>query len=235
MQASSAGQYRRPAEGPSLALEMLVAKSRFRQMAASSIVPRPPTQIGLAHRVEADEFICELDRISPATAKRRYKGASHQVSPEAWQRRLHGFSQKHLFVQQRLKEGSSGTMPVLPMMANDLKAIADSGGPSDGKIALIYADGNSFSKFSRQWVHGGNPAAADVYRRLQKTTTSCAAASLNFLPGWCLVRWRWAITAAWCGTRTTKRRMPAAPSTQGSPVGLTRSNAQAGNPSLGRQ
>ena len=155
------------AEGPSLALEMLVAKSRFHQMAASSIVPRPPKQIGLAHKVEAEEFICELDRISPADAKRVYKGSEHSVSPEAWQRRLHGFNRKHLFVQQRLKEGFSGTVPVLPMMANDLKAIADNGGPSDGKIALIYADGNSFNKFSRQWVHGGTPSAADVYRRLQ--------------------------------------------------------------------
>ena len=104
--------------------ESLLAKNRFRQMCSPSIAF--PSQ-------EKKALPCSEDRLRPAAP-------SFGVSKSVHIRREHGRSQK-----QRFYERATG-LQGLPPFSNDLGelALAQDRGNLNGKMAVIYVDGNGF-------------------------------------------------------------------------------------------
>ncbi|MEI6393324.1 MAG: hypothetical protein WCT12_19745 [Verrucomicrobiota bacterium] len=116
-------------------VEGLLAANRWRQMQAATLaLPR-------ANSTNADpnKPACGFDGLRPAinSGSDTHKVRDRYLSDSVWQRREYGRSKKQSFYQ---KTGIAN----LPAFAEDFAAIATGIKPLDGKLAIFYADGNSF-------------------------------------------------------------------------------------------
>lgn len=116
-------------------VEGLLAANRWRQMQASTLAIPP------ANSTNADwnKPACGLNGLRPAVKGRdthRFRGKL--LSDSVYQRREYGRNKKQKFYEDAT--GLSG----LPKFAEEFEAIATGIKPLDGKLAIFYADGNSF-------------------------------------------------------------------------------------------
>ena len=116
-------------------VEGLLAANRWRQMQAATLAI-PPANSTNADR---NKPACGFDGLRPAinSGSDTHKVRDRYLSDSVWQRREYGRSKKQSFYQ---KTGIAN----LPAFAEDFAAIATGIKPLDGKLAIFYADGNSF-------------------------------------------------------------------------------------------
>ncbi|MQX38170.1 hypothetical protein GHC57_16770 [Roseospira navarrensis] len=155
--------------------ECLSARIRFAQLMAPSLaVPTVPEGERLRYGREA-VAVCGLDQVRPAAGPPRLmKGSDYALSPSTRWRRSHGVAKKKRFYAEVLKRdipGGEGPLPKLDQaeFALHFKQIAasrDNWGPLANKMAVLYLDGNSFSKIQngivRAATDGPSGAEADA-------------------------------------------------------------------------
>lgn len=128
--------------------ESLLALNRWRQMAAPSVAMPAPAADGAEP--------CALDRLRPARARRIHDGA---VSESAWQRREHGRERKQTFYRDETGiDVTAGFSLSLEDLARD-----PSRGNLDGKMAVIYLDGNAFGRLNPHVASPDDQRALDAY------------------------------------------------------------------------
>jgi hypothetical protein len=135
--------------------ETLIALNRFEQMTMPSLqVP------GLG---SAALGVCEVDRIRPAAEERKVKGESKKLSASVELRRGYGKKEKQRLYTATLKKSFKPQQPSPHdalantietaglRFADEFSDIADDETKRalHGKIAVFYADGNSFGKHQR--------------------------------------------------------------------------------------
>lgn len=118
--------------------EKLIAKIRFNQMQYPSL--RYP------HVGSKLTEVCFVDHVRPAATDgvMLEDGRREKISHAVNDRRVHGRrARQTLYQRSELKE--------LPQFTDDLKQLAaQPGHPLDGKIAVIYVDGNQFGRVARE-------------------------------------------------------------------------------------
>ena len=130
--------------------ESLLASQRWAQMQSLSLVipPTPPPDLATVPPS------CELDGLRPATKKRRGinrdNGEPTFLSESTAARRSHGRDAKQSFYR------SLTGIDSLPPFASEFEDIAVSSNTSalNGKMAVFYADGNSFGQIQRDHCTG---------------------------------------------------------------------------------
>ncbi|AEO46656.1 hypothetical protein F11_00930 [Rhodospirillum rubrum F11] len=134
--------------------ERLIARIRRAQLATPSLaVPTfPPDKT--PRLGNQDNAVCALDHLRPAAGdERKMKGQSLPLSPSTRCRRKHGVKQKTDFYAEVLKRDLPGETALLADLEathfalhfNHIAA-SQSWGPLNNKMAVLYLDGNRFSK-----------------------------------------------------------------------------------------
>ena len=140
-------------------VESLLAANRWRQMQAASLaVP------AANHGSFASPPACALDGLRPAAkgTNGSHKVMKQQVSDNVWRRREYGRKAKRKFYQEKT------SLADLPAFANDFETIAKGSKPLGGKIAVFYADGNSFG--SVQTTHCKTPETQTAWDTFIRAT-----------------------------------------------------------------
>ena len=162
--------------------EALIAKSRWRRMQAPNLAY--PSED--ARKVPADPsgeiaeaLVCGTHSAAPAMEKQKiFKGKARYVSRNVWHRRRFGVEQKQTFYQPFLstdlsKDGFSNAYAneleeIACLSDTDRRALGDTTqkiNRLDGKIAILFADGNSFSKRRRALVKERGEAGLETWDR----------------------------------------------------------------------
>lgn len=120
--------------------EALMALNRWRQAAAPSVA----FPSAIADGAEP----CTLDRLRPASTRPVHGG---RISESVWQRREHGRKRKQDFYRRETG------LQVQTGFSEDLEKLTTdpTRGNLDGKMAVIYADGNSFGRLNQK--HATSP------------------------------------------------------------------------------
>jgi len=125
--------------------ETLLAMNRWQQMQLPTVVfPSPPP------RETKSNDCCGIDYLRPASHVVKVKDKDKGVSESVYQRRKHGLEQKQKFYEQQT--GLSG----LPQFVQSFDELTDDckRGNLHHKMAVIYLDGNGFSKIQQEICQG---------------------------------------------------------------------------------
>lgn len=142
--------------------ERVIAANRLRQMRSPSVVV-PAWKATEDHGWQ----ICSEDQVRAAKKdKKRYKGDDRWVSRAVWARRIYGQGRKRDSYREALKptDFDRDELEVPKSYYDytwDFAQLADDGSIGanlQGKIAVFYADGNSFSAVQDRMVRPGGPA-----------------------------------------------------------------------------
>lgn len=136
--------------------EELIAKNRWRQMQSPSLA--------VPSAVARSPMPCRTDLVRPQSSDPKHNGIDGKVSVSTFQRRDHGVDSKlgefyksipmHNSTEVKLSRRAEETAAWLqapqyhPLFTNDLNELSNDGdyGNLNNKVAVIYADGNSFGK-----------------------------------------------------------------------------------------
>lgn len=142
--------------------ERVIAANRVRQMQAPSVVV-PERQPEVDHPTE----VCAFDLVRPArTDKEKIKRKKQWVSGSVLERRRYGQDSKKNWYERMLRPTEEDREVLeLPQnyngYAGDFEELADDEGQGrslNGKIAVLYADGNSFSAIQDRLIRrSGSP------------------------------------------------------------------------------
>ncbi|QTA89241.1 hypothetical protein [Desulfonema magnum] len=129
--------------------EMVLAKNRWRQFQQPTVVIPEPNE-------HMDHF-CPLDKVRPGTEKSKVKGKEEIISKSVAQRRSHGIDQKKRdFYISEIGEfcGSAITADFV----SNLESLTDDTeqGNLHHKMAVIYLDGNGFTKIRNKYCNDEN-------------------------------------------------------------------------------
>jgi hypothetical protein len=159
------------------ALEAVLAANRLRRMQALNLVyPDPETLAAVPAEVgRIEERICGESLAAPALVRQRlFKGGLRWVGRSIWERRVYGQRQKSDFYREVLESASRLPAGSPSRFAQDLAEIttfteaerdAHKAMPADearrlrrleGKMAVLYADGNRFTTHQQSFIerHG---------------------------------------------------------------------------------
>jgi len=138
--------------------EKLLAKLRWRQMQSPSIafptVVTGPVEVKKEDGTTESRYVCELDLVRPAAEQSEYKikGQKRAVSSSSYARYKYGAWGK----SDQWYEKITG-LNNLPLFTHDFHEIANNIGQNqkelsllEGKMAVIYLDGNNFGKLQQE-------------------------------------------------------------------------------------
>jgi len=128
--------------------EKLLALNRWQQMHSPTVVVPDNNQ-------QHTEYpLCAIDHVRPSATHRKVKKGDDKliVSESVYQRRNYGRKQKQNFYEQQTG------LKKLPGFVSDLTELTDDKkrGNLNGKMAVIYLDGNSFGKIQREICKGND-------------------------------------------------------------------------------
>jgi hypothetical protein len=169
--------------------QRLTAKLRCAQLASPSLA------VPDVHDTRAGgdaAAVCAFDQVRPASGQRwRLKGETVVLSPSTQVRRQYGVKQKAAFysqvLQRDLKETLNGLDTARFALHFEQIAASRSWGPLNDKMAVLYLDGNSFSKIQNGLVRRacdgktGPEADAAAIEALQSFDTEVKKYRARFL------------------------------------------------------
>lgn len=136
--------------------ETLVALTRWHQLQSPTVIyPELP--------LPTEKAVCEIDFVRPAVCELTKAGETLVVSEAVYQRRHYGLEEKQeLYSQEIQKLKQSPIQPhQLPQFVTDFNELTEDEkrGNLNGKMAVIYLDGNSFGKTQQHMCKEGGEDA----------------------------------------------------------------------------
>jgi hypothetical protein len=125
--------------------EKLLARNRWQQLQAPTVIfPETASTAG----------VCKIDLVRPAVYRKNLKGETDVwISPSVHQRRRYGVRMKHHFYQEELRQLPDNQLDLQTFsnFSRDFTELAEdkTQGNLNGKLAIIYLDGNSFGKIQQ--------------------------------------------------------------------------------------